>query len=273
MEEQFIRAYRKTATVIKAFKELLGRKKINFPSMKKNEDLVIICNGPSVKNCEEKIRSHGDVDYMCVNFFPSTSELFETLQPRFICMVDAGFYNGTNKAEDIKKLKAKLENVEWQMFFIQMKNQNLNIQNEKIVRIPLSTNIYSDKITGTIDWLFKKNLATVPYWTVANTALFVATLMKYENVYIYGIDMSMFKNFYIDDNNHLVTIEKHYYGEKKMDYSAEYQSVMEGGIEHMFDSQLQAFHSFNMIRDFAKRNQVKIFNCTPGSYVDSFERI
>lgn len=239
----------------------------------KNE-LVIIANGPSVTNSREKILSHLNADYMCVNLFPIKNELFWSIKPRYFCAIDNCFFdfNGT-RANDVKELKSVInERIDWQMIFIHYQNQQLGIENSHILERYINRNYYPYLNKGFSNRAFNNNYMSYSMINVAIAALYSGILMGYKKIHIYGIDMTFFKDFFVDENNHVIVYEKHFYGDKIVDYTELYEEIREKGILRVFETNSEAFRGFKQIRYYADLNNCKIINHTPGSYVDAFER-
>ena len=252
----------------------------NFNSLKlttikeRKDNLVIIGNGPSVLNCMKYIKEKENCDYMVVNLFPVKNENFLSIKPKYWCSIDNCFFDMKgNRGNDVIELKNFLEkNVNWPFILITPWGLNQNIDNKFVVERKINTNAYKGDISPIIANYMLNNRMCIGLMNVAVAALYAGIIMGYKRIYIYGIDMTFFKDFFVDENNHIVVYEKHFYGTKKIDYTTLYDEVKEKGILRVFETNSEAFRQFKRMRQFADLVGVKIINCTPGSYVDAFVR-
>ena len=166
--------------------------KCEFNNLKNKENLVILCNGPSLKDCEKEINSYERSDYLCVNFYPINSPNFDSLKPKFICLIDPDFYSLEIDGK-CERLNQKLESVNWAMYLFNFQHQTLALNNKNIREIKINHNVCYDKVTKLICKFYDLNMACMPMNNVAVLALFAAIKMGYNNVYIYGLDMSFHK--------------------------------------------------------------------------------
>ncbi len=240
----------------------------------KSDSLVIIGNGPSVSSCKEEILSYENADYMVVNFFLTRNELFQDFKPKYACMVDPDiFKTSAPVGEEVKALKDYLlTKVDWDMTLITPWGLDHDINNPKIKELKINNNISCKEPTRRLYPAMKNNLLCPGMWNIANAALYAGIVMGYRKIFIYGIDMTFFRDFYVDENNHIILSDRHFYGENKIDYTERVPEIREKGILRIFETNSAAFKEFRWLRKLADIDGCTIINRTPGSYVDAFER-
>jgi len=94
-----------------------------------------------------------------------------------------------------------------------------------------------------------------------------------KNIYLLGIDHSWLKEISVDKNNNVLINQKHFYDEN----SSEPKAMHKGGknqraLHEVLQKFVYSFKGYFEIKNFANKQNVNIYNCTPGSYVDAFER-
>ena len=122
------------------------------------------------------------------------------------------------------------------------------------------------------DFLYRKGLAMPRPRNVLIPAIMEGIRDGYEEIFLVGADHSWPHSLYVDDKNRVVSVQPHYYkeDERELDRIAE---VYAGRHVHdVLESMTVAFRSYHHIREYADRKGVGIFNATPGSLIDAFER-
>ncbi len=243
----------------------------------KGRDLVILGNGPSLQKCMDEIKSYRNCDYLTVNLFPIKSEDFFEIKPKYHCMTDLCFFdeNGTRGSDVVELKKTLKEKIDWSMELITPYgiSHDISIENRNIERRFLNSNAHKFKITPFISKVMTQNILMPQSINVVISSIYAGIIMGYKRIYVYGIDMSFFKDFYVDDENHIVVYERHFYGEKKVDYTIQQQQMREKGILFVFETNALAFKGFKDIAKMAEFCDVDVINGTPGSYVDAFKKI
>ncbi len=99
-----------------------------------------------------------------------------------------------------------------------------------------------------------------------------AEWMGYDTVYVAGADHSWMRTLAVDDNNEVVAIQEHFYkesGQEQQRVSHEYKGYR---LHQIVESMAIAFRSYHRIENYARVKGVAIYNVTPVSYIDAFER-
>lgn len=234
------------------------------------DNLVIIANGPSIANCMEQIMSHkNDCDYACMNYFPIKSESFDILKPKFMFAVDMMFFDKNYKYKERRDntvlLKKKLQNIDWPMVLFLRHAGSFELNNDKMKEIQINMTQIGGVYSRFRGWLFDKGIALPISATVSVAAIMLGTKMGYKNIYVYGIDQSYHENIRVDDNNHTIPNLPHFYKENGT-------QDINFDIGAIFWDSYRSIMGYRMLEEYAKARGVKIYNCTPGSYVDAFER-
>lgn len=251
------------------FTHVNQKKSVSYKGDKHN--LVIIANGPSIVMSMKQILAYKDCDFACMNYFPIKSDYFDKLQPKFMFATDVMFFDKDYKNLEPKKntilLKKKLKNVDWDMTLFVREGGSFELSNKhmKEIRVNMTQigGVYS-KFRG---WLFDRGIAMPITATVAAAAILYGIKMGYKCIYVYGIDQSTHENMKVDKRNRTVADYKHFYKENDSK-----ENVLDYDIGSIFWDSYRSIIGYRMLEKYAAARGCKVYNCTPGSYVDAFER-
>lgn len=250
----------------------------------KGHKAVVCGNGPSLKLLFEKYHK-GEIeissDSFFVNFAPIDDTFFE-IKPKHYFVSDYGFSRETDrKAKVIRQMYEKLQSkVDWHMnFYIARLNKK---ECQQLVDYSKITNPYihfvylykrhcDDLIPSFRNRLYKTGFFMPLESTIVNTALWVAMLEGYTEIDLYGVETNQFKDLFVADDNTLYINSPHFYGnELRQVYNAD---TGEKSRIHLFlgtvAGMLQSHYYLSL---FANYMGVKVYNCTPGSMIDSYDR-
>lgn len=135
--------------------------------------------------------------------------------------------------------------------------------------IVLNQTSYSDEYNSKRDkYNYEKNNIAPKCQTVMIGALYSAIQFGYDTVFLHGNDFDWIVNTYVDENCHFYLKDKHFYSVKYRDLTEEYGGTFEMELE----SELLAMKGYKAISEYAKDENVKIFNVSLKSMIDVFEK-
>lgn len=239
--------------------------------------LVILANGPSLSQVLDNICEIKDVDFCMVNLSILT-DIFWVLKPKMLVMTDMSLYVHKDKDFSIK-FRDELQKVNWAMeycvpfhypnWIIKEFKRNPYIKVSRYTTQPWSPELsFYKKLRF---WLYEKGLIAPNCSNVLIATIYVSILKGYKQIYLFGADHSWLKDIRINDNNQVVVQDAHYYGTAEhvwLDYQGNPISITD-----LLESNLSTFRNHHNLRAFADYlGDVKIINCTEGSYIDAYER-
>ncbi len=238
------------------------------------EQVVILANGPSLNTT---IAKHGDklrsMPTVAVNFMANAPQ-FRDLRPRYYVLADPHFFEGMQH-ENVVSLWENLSHVDWKMTLCVPVNRLKHAQ--KLLgntQVELST--YNFVGIEGFAWLenvvYSRALAMPRPRNVLIPALMVAIMAGFKEIYITGADHSWMETIRVTDDNRVVSVQPHFYSDSKEEQlrsATEYKGYR---LHDIVKSFYVAFNSYHQLRRFADWKGVKIYNATPGSYIDAFER-
>ena len=237
--------------------------------------LVIMGNGPSLS---DTIAEYGDIlrskAAMAVNFAANAPE-FKELRPKYYILADPHFFVNASDV-NVLRLMANLASVDWQM--------RLFLPAKFVAQLPVevSGNRYIKverfNAVGAEGWNWLENIAYSSGFgmprprNVLIPALMVGMLMDYKEIYIVGADHSWTRTLSVNDNNEVVSVQPHFYKEDDRELKRIRTDYLKYPLHTILYSFYVAFRSYFSIRRYADSRGVSIYNSTPESFIDAFER-
>lgn len=236
--------------------------------------LIILANGPSLNTTiKESIGFIRSIDALTVNFAP-LSEEFRRMRPAYHVLADPHFFSETDDS-GLGKLWAGLRKVDWPMKLLvpgAMRSKACRLLGESGVEVVPFNDVGIEGFDAVCRIAFDLRLAMPRPRNVLVPSLMAAIWMGYDTVYVAGADHSWMRTLAVDDNNEVVAIQEHFYkesGQEQQRVSHEYKGYR---LHQIVESMAIAFRSYHRIENYARVKGVTIYNVTPGSYIDAFER-
>ena len=245
-------------------------------SSNKNKKLYILGNGPSLSIVAEQFGQFENIDYCVVNNSILT-ELFWELKPKVYVFTDKAFY--VSESENIKDVHSKILEINWPIsicipyhypkWFAQHCQKNSYVKVYRYNTSPWSPEL---KVFKSLRMYFYAHGLCAPNCTnVIVAAIYSSILLGYKNIFLLGVEHSWMRDVRVNEKNEVVLIDRHYYGEKErvwVDYDGNPIKITD-----LCESLSSTFHSYYDLEEFSKYiGDVKIINCTKGSYIDAFQR-
>ena len=259
-----------------------------------NWDVVVIGNGPSFN---DSLKNNNNLfkwkDILVVNSFLS-SEYFKKLKPKYYVIADPAFFMNTKEIKwgwayvnsDIKRIKDVQNNfINWLIndvtrditlfipFYLDISeflskievNQHIDIQRYNTTPINIKYNLLRN-------FLYKHKFWMPTAQNVLITSIYIVLNLWYKNIYLVGWDYSWFENYYIDKNNTLFLIDKHFYDdtEKKIPILSDWKPVK---MHEQLYSLYKAFKWHVLLESYAKYIWSHVINASEKSYIDAYDRL
>jgi len=254
---------------------LLSRRASVSPVADAERPVIIMGNGPSLA---DTIRENSDVlcgyPAMAVNFAANAPE-FARLKPCYYILADPHFFvNATDV--NVAKLMENLAHVDWDMrLFLPVKFAS-QLPAEVASNSHISVECFN--ALGVEGWHWLENMAYASGRgmprprNVLIPALMVSMLLGYKQIYVVGADHSWTKTLSVNERNEVVSIQPHFYKEDDREVKRITKDYLKYPLHTILYSFYVAFKSYFSIRRFADHRGVNIYNSTPDSFIDAFER-
>jgi hypothetical protein len=242
--------------------------------------IAILGNGPSLaKELPKLLDRRDDYDFMAVNFF-AEDERFNSLKPEYYVLSDPMFFRRTVMQDRVDALYQHLvERVTWPMtLYVQYYNPEkfdyrAALPNENIRIVPFHTTLY-DGFPSVRRWLFGRGLGSANYGTVVQVGEYIALLLGYRRLELYGVDHTLLDGLVVDAENRLCRRDSHYYDTTPSEPKPVMRKVPAEPYtmaEYLAET-AQLFRGHEILRDYAELLGAEIINCTEGSMIDAYKR-
>ena len=255
-----------------------------LPYKKGNKGQIhIYGNGPSLKSVIiSSDYSDGEKTVFALNDF-AVSEYYGIVKPKYYMMLDPAYWAETVNEDDRvlrERVYLNMNNItDWPMtlfvpsYVVNHKLIDKFINNDEIsVRALNYTNFYPTE-SKFYKFILRHNLGVVPVGNILGQAIYASINLGYNEILVFGAEHSWTKDLRVNDNNEVCTIKKHFFDSKMNEFIPWKKS--NGNIFKMYEiltSLRNHFYGYHILEWYSKQMGVSIFNCTPGSFIDAFER-
>ena len=243
-----------------------------------SDELALLANGPSLPRLLAGARA--GCDFLAVNYF-AEHEAFERLRPAYYVLSDPQFFRASAQRDRVAALYRTLtRKVTWPMtLYVQYYNPErfdyrAALPNGRIRIVPFHTQPYRG-FRRLEFWLYRHGLGSANFGTVVQVGEYVALLLGYRRVELYGVDHTLLEGLCVDGRNRLCRADRHYYDAGA---PAAPQPVLRKvpPVPYTMASYLaevaELFRGHEVLRDYAASLGARIVNCTRGSMIDAYER-
>lgn len=246
-------------------------------------EMVVLGNGPSLAHELPQLIARDDYaakDFLVVNFF-AEDERFALVRPKYYVLSDPMFFRQSVYRERVMAFYKELnEKVAWPMnLYVQYYNPErfdyrAVLTNPLIRIVPFHTQVYTG-FRCVEFWLFRHGLGSANFGTVVQIGEYVALLLGYKRISLYGVDHTLLDGLCVDGANRLCRTDRHYYDNGE---AVEPQPIFQKVPPRPYTMAIylaevaELFRGHEVLRDYAASVGARIVNCTQGSMIDAYER-
>lgn len=262
------------ATIKSCVKQVLEKSaKIN-PANSATNQLIILGNGPSLRsNLDNDLDLLRSADTLAVNFAANTPE-FSEIQPTYYLLADPHFFDKAGEDPNVGRLIENLNSITFPMtLFVPagarkadsyFHNHNLTVKHFSFTAVEGYT-WFENAMMNSHRGMPRPRNVLIP-------SIMVGIWLGYKEIYLLGADHSWLKTLSVNDRNEVVSIQPHFYKEDSREQQRVNEVYVNRQLHEVLESMMIAFKSYHRIREYADRCGTQIFNSTPGSMIDAFER-
>lgn len=279
MTSKIKHALAQTSPSLKSVAKMLLQSRCTRPwprrDASRGDAIVVMGNGPSLA---QTIAEYGEtlasMPTMAVNFAAIAPE-FTRLRPGYYIMVDPLFFAPSDQPNMVR-LRRALADVDWDMTLIVPRGKAAKLD----PAITANPHIHPVSINAVglegwqwlTHWAYSHRLGMPRPRNVLIPAIMAAAWLGYDTIYVAGADHSWMRTIAVDDDNNVISVQPHFYKDdaseqKRVDTT--YRGYRLHDIVHSF---YVAFRSYHLLQAWAHHRHIDIFNVTPGSYIDAFDR-
>lgn len=242
---------------------------------RKGEALIIMGNGPSLADViATNARELASSRTMALNFAANAEE-FTLLKPDFYLLADPHFFEGRGSDPNVGRMFSRFNTeVTWPMTLYVPTGHSaasLGIDNPNI-RVENFNFVGAEGFGWFEDFAYSTGLAMPRPRNVLVPAIMTAIEAGFREIYLTGADHGWLTTLSVTDDNEVVSIQPHFYKDndsEKKRVASVYRDVR---LHEILLSFHLAFKSYHAISQYARKRGCSIFNSTPGSFIDAFER-
>ena len=283
LERIFIKLKELVQSLI-AFLKVMARSNLFVKKLSiESQSCFILGNGPSLNEAmEEHFDFLANQTLFCVNGFSST-EQFEKLKPQYYVINAPEFWSETSDGKNPQIRQAMIdsliEKTSWKMtVFLPIQSKD----NPKFTRSlnsnpNLSLHFFNTTAVAGLNtinhFFYSSGLGCPRPHNVLIPCLMIAINSGIKNIFLLGVDHSWLPLVSVDENNRALVNQQHFYDEKTSSNDPMYKlGKRPRRLHEILEKFYFSFRSYFEIKDFADKKNVNIYNCTPGSFIDAFDR-
>ena len=252
------------------------------PAGDPSRGMVILGNGPSLAEDLPRLiarREYESKDFMAVNYF-AEDDRFEIVKPCCYVLSDPMFFRDSECRDRVAALYRTLDRkVAWPMtLYVQYYNPErfdyrAALPNPNIRIVRFHTQVYHG-FRRLEFWLFRHGLGSANFGTVVQVGEYIALLLGYRLVELYGVDHTLLDGLCVDGANRLCRADRHYYDTEPCAPQPIYMKVphVPYTMAAYLSEVAELFRGHEVLRDYAASLGARIVNRTRGSMIDAYER-
>ncbi|WP_075590616.1 6-hydroxymethylpterin diphosphokinase MptE-like protein [Labilibacter marinus] len=254
-------------------------KEININS---NNSALILGNGPSLtKTINQQSSFLKDKVLFCLNTFGASKE-FTAYKPNFYVIADPIFWDkniSDSKYQEYAPTINALQKATWKINLLlphQAKDWNiLDLSQNKNISVYFYRNNGCNNITSSTFNSYKKNQSHPHYQNVLIAAIFQALNLGFKTIFLIGADMSLHNHAFVGNDNIVYHNTPHFYSINKVMPSPfiKGSSNITFKMHELLRAFALMFEGFQILEMYSKYLDSKIYNATPNSFIDAFERL
>ena len=245
---------------------------INNMARPEKKILRILGNGGSLKSIVDTLST--DCDYMVMNSHVLHSS-YQDLRPRYYVLADPTFFHPNACFDGTDVVKKIFEETNWPMtlFIPWWQTQDVKIESTQYVTVQRVNQSHFKGTEQYREYLYEHNLAMPEVNNVLASAIYLAIYLGYPEVELYGVEHSWTKDIYVNKNNHTCMRDKHFFDNEEVEANVimnEYNRPLK--FYEVLRMYAVYFPAYFELRELADKHKCQIWNCTPNSFIDAFDR-
>lgn len=242
--------------------------------------VIIAGNGPSLQQAlDDYFDLLSNTPVFCVNFFANSPD-YPKLRPLYYGIMDPAL-SLQNCFPRIMERREKLfseiiDKTDWNMhlFFPFYPGQMVleNHFSKSNLHLHLCNIFPPFKIPVLRNPVYRSGLLMPPPQSVLVSAIYICLNMGYKEILLLGSENSWTQNMIVKDDNVLYIANQHFSGTSQESPWQKGGSGRTWKMHEILKALHKIFRSYHLLREYADYRGAKIYNLTPGSFIDAFER-
>lgn len=266
-----------------SFLKIIVRSSFSLKKHKTDQKACIILgNGPSLKtvlkNDKDQLKQH---TLFCVNKFPDT-DAFEIVKPRYFLITSKEYWNygKIKKYQEIREnvKKALVEKTTWPLTFFVPQQARSNpdfikrIQSNPNIELCFFNNTPVEGLQSWSNFFMKKGWGLPRPHNVLIPSIYNCVNAGFKKIYLVGADHSWIPLISVNEDNVALVNQQHFYDEGQTKAESMHRNSRPRRLHEILEKFMLSFRSYFELKAYAESRGTQIYNCTPGSFIDAFER-
>lgn len=247
-------------------------------------DLIVLGTGPSLVEDFDAVKANRNGKKLMVVNSYCVDNNFELIRPEYYVLADPCYYvdnvSGVGKVDRDVFIETITKKLCWNITIVipeTGKNSFL------VKKLSVSKYVSFEFVSGNCLYFpigvnkfksYNKNLVMPVCQNVLQMCLYYGIYKKFLHIYLYGADHNWCKDIFVSEDNVVCIEEKHcYVSEHHKIHAIEKVDGANWSMGELFDAWARVYKGYYEIREYAKYNRVRVFNCSSVSFIDAFERI
>lgn len=231
--------------------------------------LIVLGNGPSLNDTLEHDRAALEAHpLLAVNFFANSPQ-FRELKPEYYVLADPHFFDNPDDA-NVAALMRNLAAVDWPMTLFVPYGARVSQAGLPALHYFPMTAVEGPAWLEAAAYSARRGMPRPR--NVLIPSIMTGIWLGYKEIYIVGADHTWPAQVSVNERNEVVTLQPHFYKEDSREVERIRTTYLHIPLHQLLESWRIAFHSYHQIQRWATKIGVKIYNATPGSFIDAFER-
>lgn len=235
------------------------------------DSLVILANGPSLR---DTIARHADElrtrPTMAVNFAANAPE-FQNLRPGRYVLADPHFFHSSEP--NVQELWRNLNNADWPLtLYVPAREAARAAALAPDTHVETFNPVGIEGPDSLCHAAFRRGLGMPRPRNVLIAAIMIAIKAGFKTIWLTGADHSWLRTIGVNEQNEVESVQPHFYADSGRELKRSANEYRGYKLHDILQSFTIAFRSYHDIARYARHAGVSIYNATPGSFIDAFER-
>lgn len=244
---------------------------------------IILGNGPSIKSIlEEHIDTLSSQTLVCVNNFPNTP-YFEKIKPNYFIITSEEFWEDSKTIDPNTQLRkdiiqALITKTKWPLtFFLPASSRTKESFIQKIsvnsnIKICFYNKTPVEGLSYFNHFFFRKGWGMPRPHNVLIPAIMTSINTGFKEIILLGADHSWLPLITVNKKNEALVANKHFYDSNAKKEIMYRKGVRPRKLHEILEKFMLSFRGYFSINEYAKKQKVQIWNATPNSFIDAFDR-
>lgn len=242
--------------------------------------VIIAGNGPSLKRAiDQHAETMKETPLFCVNFFADSPD-YQAIKPLYYGLMDPAlslhksFPRLQEKRDGLFQKIREVTDWDMHLFFPLYPGQMLLEEqfNKTNLHLHLCNIFPPFKMPVLRNPIYRTGLLMPPPQNILISAIYLCLNMGYKEIYLLGAEHSWTHDMLVKNDNVLYITNRHFSGTPDETPWKRGATGRTWKMHEILKALHKTFRSYHLLREYADYLNAGVYNLTPDSYIDAFER-